>query len=66
MGTLDGKAAVVTGATGGIGRGIAMELARGGATVYLTGRSDAKLDELVAEIAAAGGAVGGGRLRPRR
>jgi NAD(P)-dependent dehydrogenase (short-subunit alcohol dehydrogenase family) len=36
---LDGKAAVVTGATKGIGRGVARELAQHGARVYVTGRS---------------------------
>ena len=36
---LDGKIAVVTGATKGIGRGVARELAQHGARVYVTGRS---------------------------
>lgn len=36
---LDGKVAVVTGATKGVGRGVAGELARHGAQVYVTGRS---------------------------
>jgi dehydrogenase/reductase SDR family member 1 len=36
---LDGKVAVVTGATRGVGRGIGRELARAGARVFLTGRS---------------------------
>jgi NAD(P)-dependent dehydrogenase (short-subunit alcohol dehydrogenase family) len=36
---LDGKVAVVTGATKGVGRGVARELARHGALVFITGRS---------------------------
>lgn len=36
---LEGKVAVVTGATRGAGRGIAHELGAAGATVYVTGRS---------------------------
>jgi dehydrogenase/reductase SDR family member 1 len=36
---LDGKVAVVTGATKGVGRGIARELAQHGARVFVTGRS---------------------------
>lgn len=37
--TLQGKIAVVTGASRGAGRGIALELGNAGATVYVTGRS---------------------------
>jgi NAD(P)-dependent dehydrogenase (short-subunit alcohol dehydrogenase family) len=38
-GALDGKVALVAGATRGAGRGIALELGAAGATVYATGRS---------------------------
>jgi len=47
MQTLDGKTAVITGGTVGVGRGIARALARSGAHVYVTGRSipDGPIDE---------------------
>ena len=41
MGPLDGRVALVTGASRGIGKGCALELAALGATVYLTGRTEA-------------------------
>jgi 3-oxoacyl-[acyl-carrier protein] reductase len=55
MSTLAGRIALVTGASQGIGRACALELARGGASVALAARNLDKLDEVGAEIAAAGG-----------
>ena len=40
MKTLVGKIAVVTGASRGIGKGVALGLAAHGATVYITGRTE--------------------------
>ena len=51
--SLDGKVAVVTGATKGVGRGIARELALHGAQVFVTGRSapyHQRLDERITRI----------------
>jgi 3-oxoacyl-[acyl-carrier protein] reductase len=52
---LDGRVALVTGASQGIGYACALALARQGATVAAVARNQAKLDELVAVIASAGG-----------
>jgi 3-oxoacyl-[acyl-carrier protein] reductase len=52
---LEGRTALVTGASQGIGRAVALLLARQGARVVVAARSEGKLDELVGEIAAAGG-----------
>src|SRR5207237_3834893 len=41
MSSLRGTVAVVTGASRGVGKGIALALGEAGATVYVTGRSDA-------------------------
>jgi 3-oxoacyl-[acyl-carrier protein] reductase len=55
MRTLEGRVALVTGASQGIGRACALMLAERGATVALAARNEAKLAEVAAEIAAAGG-----------
>src|ERR1700676_4532635 len=52
---LEGRVALVTGASQGIGHACALALAREGATVAVAARNRQKLDELVAQIAAAGG-----------
>jgi short-subunit dehydrogenase len=48
----------VTGASGGLGRAIAVELARNGANVVLFARREAKLCEVAAEISALGSGAG--------
>ena len=55
MSSLEGKTALVTGASQGIGRACALVLAKAGARVALAARNEANLNEVAAEIAAAGG-----------
>ncbi len=45
MKPLNGKVALVAGATRGAGRGIAIELGAAGATVYVTGRTTKKRNQ---------------------
>jgi NAD(P)-dependent dehydrogenase (short-subunit alcohol dehydrogenase family) len=53
--SLSGKVAIVTGASRGIGRAIAMRLAKEGALVILSARDEQALDQTVKEIADTGG-----------
>jgi NAD(P)-dependent dehydrogenase (short-subunit alcohol dehydrogenase family) len=48
--SLQGKVAVVTGGSEGIGLAVAKRLAAGGAAVFITGRRQAMLDKAVAEM----------------
>lgn len=41
---------MVTGASRGIGRGIALQLSEAGATVYITGRQEKTLKQTAAEV----------------
>jgi NAD(P)-dependent dehydrogenase (short-subunit alcohol dehydrogenase family) len=52
---LEGKNAIIYGAGGGIGGGVARTFAREGATVFLVGRTKATLQKVADEIASIGG-----------
>ena len=58
MADLNGRVALVTGASQGIGRACALVLAQRGATVALAARSEDKLNAVAQEISGAGGKTG--------
>ena len=57
MGRVSGKIVAVTGASDGIGKAAIKMFAKEGAQVFAIGRSQAKLDAVVAEVTAAGGTI---------
>ena len=59
MGALDGKVAVITGSTRGIGLGIAEAYAREGAELVISSRSPAAVNEAVKRLREAGGKAAG-------
>ena len=60
---LNGRVALITGATGGIGGAIAQELYDSGAKVVLNGRSNEKLEELAHHLASDGTFQDIGRIK---
>lgn len=58
MKRLEGKVVLVTGGSAGIGRACMHVFAREGAKVFAISRTQSKLDEVVAEVTAAGGIAG--------
>ncbi len=54
---LDNKVALITGASRGLGKSMALALAGAGAKIALVGRDTAKLDEVAAAIRTSGGAA---------
>ncbi|XP_040027231.1 dehydrogenase/reductase SDR family member 1 [Gasterosteus aculeatus] len=53
--SLSGWVCLVTGASRGIGRGIALQLSEAGATVYITGRQETTLKQTAAQVKERGG-----------
>src|SRR5580704_2862749 len=57
MNTLEGKIALVTGSTDGVGRVVALRLGQLGARVLVHGRDRARGEQVVADITAGGGSA---------
>ena len=57
MGQLDGSVAIITGASTGIGKGIAIAFAHEGASLVLAARTRSTLDEAARDVAASGAEV---------
>ncbi|MGH8459175.1 MAG: 3-oxoacyl-[acyl-carrier-protein] reductase [Nevskiales bacterium] len=62
MAGLEGRVALVTGASQGIGRACALELAAAGASIAAAARNEEKLAEVVREIASRGGQAAAFRM----
>jgi len=54
---LEGKSAIIYGAGGSIGGGVARTFARQGAKLFLVGRTQANLDAVAKDITSAGGSA---------
>jgi NAD(P)-dependent dehydrogenase (short-subunit alcohol dehydrogenase family) len=65
MAELDGKVVLVTGATDGLGRALAAELARAGATVLVHGRDPGRIADTIKEVTAAAAEAGEGTAGDR-
>ena len=57
MTDLEGKTALVTGSTSGIGKATAIALAARGAQVLIVGRNEQRAKDVVAELEASGGSA---------